>query len=150
MRFTIIFAAVINLGIASAAYADFQLEMSGAEIREALGRSAIEDLNIGETAGVQSINTCSKDGGLFLHTMTGLAENVPGQAPRYMVIRQPDRRISVQIVAADDDSEAVRQMLIAVVAGGHLRNCNIAGMSDDQLFRITAINGVTSDREAFE
>lgn len=150
MRLAMIAAAMVNIGTTSAAYADFQLEMSGEEIREALGRRAIEDLDNSETAGVQSINTCSKDSGLFLHTMTGLAENVPGQVPRYIVTRQPDRRISVQIVAADGDSEAVRQMLIAVVAGGHLRNCDIAGMSDDQLFRITAINGVTSDREAFE
>lgn len=150
MRLATIVAAMVNLGITGAAHADFRLEMSGQEIREALGRRAIEDLNVGETAGVPSINTCSQDGSLFLHTMTGLTENVPGQTSRYMVTRQPDRRISVQIVAGDGGPEATRQMLIAVVAGGHLRNCKIASMSDDQLFRLTTINGLASDRAVFD
>lgn len=142
-------AAIAALAASSPAHADFRLDMSGKEIREALQRRAIEDLEVGETAGVRLLNTCSQDGGLYLYTMVGLSENVPGEPTQYRVTRQPDRRVSVEVVSAEGGADAVRQMIVGAVGGAHLRGCKIAGMSEDQLFRVTTINGLTNDREIF-
>lgn len=150
MRICAIIAATATLAASSPVCADFRLEMSGKEMREALGRRAIEDLAVGETAAVSSLNTCSQDGGLFLYTMVGLTENVPGRVSNYAITRQPDRRVSVEVASPEGGAHAVRQMIVGAVAGAHLRIRSLAGMDEDQLFRVTTINGLTSDRAIFE
>lgn len=150
MRTCAIIATMVAFGASSPATADFRLEMSGEEVREALGRRAIEDLEVGETASVRSLNTCSQDGGLFLYTMLGMEPVTSGSIPKFAVTRLPDRQVSIEVASEDGDAHAVRQTIIGSIAGAHIRDCAVAGMSEDQLFRVTTINGMTSDREVFE
>ncbi|WP_249694355.1 hypothetical protein [Stappia sp. WLB 29] len=149
MRTYAIIAAMAAFGASSPATADFRLEMSGEEVREALGRRAVEDLEVGETASVRSLNTCSQDGGLFLYTMLGMEPIASGSIPKFAVTRLPNRRVSIAVSAEDGGEHAVRQTIIGSIAGAHTRNCGVAGMSEDQLFRVTTINGLGSDREVF-
>lgn len=146
MRTYAIIAAMAAFGASSPATADFRLEMSGEEVREALGWRAVEDLEVGETASVRSLNTCSQYGGLFLYTMLGMEPISSGSIPKFAVTRLPNRRVSIEV----GGGHAVRQTIIGSIAGAHIRNCGVAGMSKDHLFRVTTINGMTSDREAFE
>lgn len=150
MRVCAIIAAAVALAASSPVEADFRMEMSGEEIREALGHRAVEDLAVGETAAIPSLNMCTQDGSLFLYTMVGLTANVPGQRSNYSVTREADRRVSVAVTSPEGGAHAVRQMIFGAVAGAQLRGCRLAGMADEQLFRVITINGLTSDREVFE
>lgn len=149
MRALAILLAVTVGATALPAGADFQLEMSGEEVRQAFGRRAVEDLQVGETASVRSLNTCAQDGGLYLYTMLGIEPVAPGSAGNFTVTRLPDRRVSIEVTSADGGAHAIRQMIMSAVGGAHLRTCRVAGIGEDQVFRVTTINGLSSDREVF-
>lgn len=124
------------------ALAQFQVDMSPADVRSATGKLAIEDLAVGEVALLSYPAVCVEGGFLFVGLRQPLEPEASDYGPNWRVRREPGNQLSVTLELGSSASTTIEEYLGTLFVNPV--PCDFWRMLGHGLISVASINGKTA------
>lgn len=145
-KLTFIQASAVALFVATSAHAQFVIDQTPKQLREAEGKLAIEDLAIEETGLTTGGDFCSENGELFVRRVALLASEKSTYGINFRITRKQGDAVTVEAVAGEK-LDSLRNALLSTFRSAANLKCHIFDIAPENRFRVKSVNGVTSVSE---
>lgn len=145
----VLFYLAVTL-LSSSAYAEnFDVNLTGTEIKKQAGVLTVEDLAVGEV-GISSPLFCIKDNKLFIPSDTVLMDSKLEYGATHRIRKEPGGSVKIDIVFGDKVSDKNPTTYIAKLLVGaiHSMPCKTLFMTNSNLVVVESINDMRNAKQA--
>jgi hypothetical protein len=146
MRLGDIFAAIGVLAFPLEAHADFQMDMTAAQVRSATHKPALMDLAVGEKGNVTYASYCHENGALYIEASGSLAQDRSEYGSIWIATRLSGGHVSIQVTNGSKATRTVYQSIVDALSSAAAVECKLEELPTGAALPVDDINGVTSLR----
>lgn len=128
---------------ATAANAQFAVDVTHADLRKQDGSLALADLAIEEAGLVTGARFCTDAGMLYVDRNATLANEKTDYGMNYRIQRKQGNKVTVE-VSAGSKAKPIDQALVTMIGTALQIRCARFELGPEQRFEVTSINGKTS------
>lgn len=137
------FVGIAGLLLASAAQAQFVIDQTPKQLREAQGRLAIEDLAIEETGLTVGGDFCSENDELFVRRAGLLSNEKLTYGVNFRITRKQGDAVTIEAVAGEK-LESLRDSLLTTFRTASQLKCDVFNIDPGNRFKVRSVNGSES------
>lgn len=137
--------AALMLSSQIAMSADFQLNVSAADIRKAENKYVLSDLGVGEKGILDLARLCADGDILKVNGLTSLSSTRNDWGIIWIATRLPGGSVSIELSPAPETKQTVRDELVQQLS--RLVDCRLYPIESADMLAVDSINGMSSSAE---